>query len=347
MIGIERRIGRVQRQHPHRQAPPTAPQDGAHLGAGGNVDGVGVDAVAGVAERLQRSTARRGAWAAAPALPRPSHSARADPHAHGAQRAAHVEAAIAPVAARRAGAERRGAAHERIGDLGGVPVAVRRPHHRGGGGHERRRERRAGRGEDRLGALRDGARGDHLDSSPRGHEVNLALPRRPDRWRPWASRSRATARRLRGRPAARRGTRRARRSRPPLPTAATTSAPDSWSARSDSTSAREGVAVAETFTIWAPCRRSQPNDAMRPCSSTASAARSLAHDPRREQRGVGDDADHAADTALPVRDQHALATAPCLERSPGAARATRCEGNNPRTRRARGGRRPRPSRRCR
>jgi hypothetical protein len=58
---------------------------------------------------------------------------------------------------------------------------------------------------------------------------------------------------------------------PALPTAATTSAPESCSARSESMSAREGTAVAETLTTCAPCRRSHPKAAISPCESTGFA----------------------------------------------------------------------------
>ena len=71
--------------------------------------------------------------------------------------------------------ERRCAAHDRTRHLGRGPVAVGRPHHRGGAGHEWRGERGARRSDRGLGARRDarGARGDHLDALRRRHEIHL------------------------------------------------------------------------------------------------------------------------------------------------------------------------------
>ena len=107
-----------------------------------------------------------------------------------------------------------------------------------------------------------------LRRRPRGREHPDALPPvRRDRpaspastpSRP-ASTSRARARRRRARRALRPG-RSLPADPPPLPTAATTSAPESCSARSESTSARDELSFAEMLTTCAPCLRSQPSAA--------------------------------------------------------------------------------------
>ena len=138
----------------------------------------------------------------------------------------------------------------------------------------------------RLGGLRDalGARGDDPDPVHRRHEIDLRSPRRalPDlrrgaRLQP----AHAEHARLRGGEVV--FAREPRRCRPRRPPAR----PSSCSARRDSMSARDGRAVAETFTTCAPCCRSQPNAATRPCSSTVCVAGGRSDDARRQQRRVG------------------------------------------------------------
>ena len=181
------------------------------------------------------------------------------------QRLAHVEDAVAGVDVRHQLRERRGRAGERACDLGCRPVAVRRPHHRRRGCHDRGRERRAAgviSGLERR--SRGTARRDDLDPlSPARRD------RRPSRAstssRP-GSRSPAASSPTPSTPGCEAGNL-GLGSVPLLPTAATTSAPESCSARSDSTSAVVGFAVAEMLTTCAPFRRSQPSASRRPCSS--------------------------------------------------------------------------------
>ncbi len=126
---------------------------------------------------------------------------------------------------------------------------------------------------------------------------------------------------------------------PSLPTAATTSAPESCSARSDSMSAVDGLTVADTFTTCAPFRRSQPNASRRPCSKvfalhaldlTIRADRSVASGTRPTTATSGRFATRMLATAVPCPMGSCGDTAPPAERcKSGGCRGARRSSSTP------------------
>ncbi len=103
--GSTSRVGRADREHPHRHAAPDLAQHRPSTLAGGHLDRVGVDVIAGVADARDHDGAR---------MQRPLRASGGDPVVRLVrirelalvQRRADVEDAVAPVAARRTAAER-------------------------------------------------------------------------------------------------------------------------------------------------------------------------------------------------------------------------------------------------
>ena len=195
-----------------------------------------------------------------------------------------------------------------------------------------------------LGGLRGTARCDDPDPLRRRDEIDDRAARRL--LRDLGRGARLQARRRRARRAARPGTWGSARCRS-LPTAATTSAPESCSARSDSMSAVDGLAVAETLTTCAPFRRSQPNASRRPCSKRRVVLQRFGlDDSRRQQRRVRHEAHDAHVGAVRDQDAGHRRAVPDRDRAATPHPAGR-EMQAAAAAGARGDRRRRPSRPCR
>ena len=285
--GPRRRVGRARadRQHAHRDALPTPRRTARAVVPARHVDHVGVDRVA----RPAQAGDDLGAGAQRPLArvrPRPSRSARASRAAAACARPGSRRACRSPSwgwerPCRAAWRCARARSRPRPPSSRGAS-----PNHRRRARHERRREGRPF-GEGRLAGRRLATRRRNPDPGRRSDEIDERASRRPlpdlvdepGSSAPTASTPGCEAGKVPpGRP-------------PPLPAAATTSAPESCSACSDSTSAREGLRFAETLTTCAPCARSQANAASEAVLERCRGAFRRLDDARRQQRRVRHDAD--------------------------------------------------------